>query len=65
MLDNIPFKTALLLVPLLVAGCAPAYHTYSNGCVPHGYCAPPPLPHVCYPPPACGDSSSYPQSAIK
>jgi hypothetical protein len=25
------------------AGCAPAYHSYPNGCVQHGYCAPPPL----------------------
>jgi hypothetical protein len=50
MLIDIPWKTALLLVPLLVAGCAPAYHDYPRGCVRYGYCPPPPLPHIWYPP---------------
>jgi hypothetical protein len=29
-------------------GCARAYHAYPCGCVPYGYCAEPPLPHVMY-----------------
>ncbi len=41
---------ALLVVPALVAGCAPAYHEYPHGCVRYGYCPPPPLPPVPYPP---------------
>ncbi len=40
---------ALLVVPALVAGCAPAYHDYPHGCVRYGYCPPPPLPLVPYP----------------
>ena len=47
---DIPLKTALLVVPLLMTGCAPAYHDYPHGCVRYGYCPPPPLPHVGYPP---------------
>ncbi len=39
------------LVPLamtLAAGCAPAYHSYSDCYVDCQYCAPPPLPYTHY-----------------
>jgi len=38
------------LAPLLltVAGCAPAYHSYSGCYVDCQYCTPPPLPYVHY-----------------
>ena len=39
------------LIPLamiLAAGCAPAYHSYSECCVDCKYCAPPPLPYAHY-----------------
>lgn len=39
-------RLPLLLV--LVMGCAPAYHSYSSGCVNCKYCAPPPLPYAPY-----------------
>jgi hypothetical protein len=39
-------------VPLLfaVGGCAAAYRDYPCGCMPYGYCAPPPLPYTAYSP---------------
>ena len=63
MLIDLPWKTALLVVPLLVAGCAPAYHAYTNGCVSYGYCPPPPLPHICYPPPTHCAEANCPEPA--
>ena len=42
-------KTILVALTLaLTIGCAPAYHSYSDCCVPYCYCAPPPLPYVHY-----------------
>ena len=48
-----PFKAKILGfcgVPLLVAfaGCAAAYRDYPGGCVPYGYCPPPPLAYTVY-----------------
>jgi len=73
MITNVSFKTVLLVIPLLVAGCAPAYHAYPHGCVHFGYCPPTPLPLVCYPPrahcvacppaaEACQAASEWPQT---
>jgi hypothetical protein len=36
----------LPLVAVLIAGCAPAYHSYSGCNVNCKYCAPPPLPYT-------------------
>lgn len=41
-------RMLLLAVPLVLPGCAAAYHDYPCGCVPYAYCPPPPLPYVTY-----------------
>ena len=42
------WRAAALVLLLIIAGCAPAYHAYRRGCVPYGYAAPPPLPYQTY-----------------
>ena len=37
-----------LLAVLALSGCAPAYNSYSDGCVPYNHCPPPPLPYTSY-----------------
>jgi hypothetical protein len=59
------FSTPMIWLLVAVAlfatagGCARAYHAYPCGCVPYGYCAEPPLPHVMY----CGSCTAVPSQA--
>ncbi len=36
------------MVLALIGGCASAYHSYSECCIPCQYCPPPPLPYTQY-----------------
>ena len=63
MITRTALAAALLIVPALVAGCAPAYHDYPHGCVRYGYCPPPPLPLVPYAPPPVEHIECLPAAA--
>lgn len=39
------FGATLLVIS---GGCAAAYHDYPCGCIPYGYCPPPPLAYTVY-----------------
>ena len=41
-------RVAGLLAVLALSGCAPAYNSYRDGCVPYNHCPPPPLPYTSY-----------------
>lgn len=48
------------LLGVVVAGCAPAYHSYSGCRVNCRYCIPPPLPQVSYPSCVCHSCAAEP-----